>query len=67
VAGTPKLDLFPSPHPLSKQEKILASYIAQFRDEAVMVARARTEALRKDREEEMREAGPDGNEDSEVR
>ncbi|MBZ5684730.1 MAG: hypothetical protein LAP86_06825 [Acidobacteriia bacterium] len=67
VAGTPKLDQFPSPHPLSEQEKILASYIAQFHDEAVMVARARTEALRKDREQEMREAGPDGNEDSQVR
>lgn len=67
VAGAPKLDQFPSPHPLSEQEKILASYIAQFHDEAVMVARARTEALRKDREQEMREAGPDGNEDSQVR
>ena len=67
VAGAPKLDQFPSPHPLSEQEKILASYIAQFHDEAVLVARARTEALRKDREQQMREAGPDGNEDSQVR
>lgn len=67
VAGAPKLDQFPSPHPLSEQEQILASYIAQFHEEAVMVARARTDELRKDREQEMREAGPNGNEDSQVR
>ena len=67
VADAPKLDQFPSPHPLSEQEKILASYIAQVHDEAVMVARARTEALRRDREQEMRETGPDGSEDSQVR
>ena len=67
LAGAPKLDQFPSPHPLSQQEKVLTSYIAQFHDEAVMVARAEAEALRKDREQEMREAGPDGNEDSQVR
>ena len=67
VAAVPKLDQFPSPHPLSEQERMLASYVAQFHDEAVIVARARTEALRRDREQEMREAGSDGNEDSQVR
>ena len=67
VAAVPKLDQFPSPHPLSEQERMLASYVAQFHDEAVIVARVRTEALRRDREQEMREAGSDGNEDSQVR
>ena len=67
VTAVPKLDQFPSPHPLSEQEQILASYVAQFHDEAVIVARVRTEALKRDREQEMREAGSDGNEDSQVR
>jgi hypothetical protein len=66
VADVPKLDQFPSPHPLSEQEQILASYVAQFHDEAVLVARARTEAMERDREQEMREAGSDGS-DSQVR
>ena len=66
VAAVPKLDQFPSPHPLSEQEQILASYVAQFHDEAVLVARARTEAMERDREQEMREAGSDGS-DSQVR
>ena len=66
VAAVPKLDQFPSPHPLSEQEQILAAYVAQFHDEAVLVARARTEAMERDREQEMREAGSDGS-DSQVR
>jgi len=52
----PKLDQFPSPHPLSEQEEMLACYVAQFNDEAVIVARVRTEAMRLDREREMQEA-----------
>jgi hypothetical protein len=66
VAAVPKLDQFPSPHPMSEQEQILASYVAQFHDEAVLVARARKEAMDRDREQEMREAGSDGS-DSQVR
>ena len=67
VAAVPKLDQFPSPHPLSEQEKILATYVAQFHDEAVLVARARKDAMERDREQEKREAPSDGNEDSQVR
>jgi len=66
VAAVPKLDQFPSPHPMSEQEQILASYVAQFHDEAVLVARARKEAMERDREQEMREAGSEGS-DSQVR
>jgi hypothetical protein len=61
VAANPKLDQFPSPQPLTEQEKLLASYVAQFRDEAVMVARARAEDLRVEREQESREAEADAN------
>jgi hypothetical protein len=67
VAAVPKLDQFPSPRPLSEQEQILATYVAQFHDEAVLIARARKEAMERDREKELREAPSDGNEDSQVR
>jgi hypothetical protein len=50
----PKLDQFPSPQPLSEQEKILTSYIRNYPESAVLLARARTEALRKDQLEETR-------------
>ncbi len=50
----PKLDQFPSPQPLSEQEKILVSYIRNYPENAVLLARARTEALRKDQLEETR-------------
>jgi|SRR5580658_829937 hypothetical protein len=47
----PKLDQFPSPRPLSEQEKILQSYVAQYPEKAVLIARARSEALQRDLEE----------------
>jgi hypothetical protein len=56
AAAPPKLDQFPSPQPLNEQEKILARYVAQFPEHAVLVARARTQSLREDREDEIREA-----------
>jgi|SRR5580704_3357078 hypothetical protein len=56
AAVPPKLDQFPSPQPLNEQEKILARYVAQFPEHAVLVARARTQSLREDREDEIREA-----------
>lgn len=43
-----KLEQFPSPRPLTEQEKLLAEYVSQFQDEAVLVARARAEVLRQD-------------------
>lgn len=44
----PKLEQFPSPRPLTEQEKLLAEYVSQFHEEAVLVARARAEIQRKD-------------------
>jgi hypothetical protein len=41
-ATLPKLDQFPSPRPLSEQERRLAGYVAEHRDHAVLVARAQT-------------------------
>jgi len=67
VAANPRLDQFPSPRPLSEQEEMLAGYAAQFRDQAVLVARARTEALRRDREEELRQMEPSTAGDSQIR
>ena len=49
VAGSPKLNVFPSPQPLSEQEKILANYVAQFHDQAVLIARVTNEELKRDR------------------
>jgi hypothetical protein len=54
VASGPRLDQFPSPQPLSEQEKILESYISQYPENAALVARARADALEQDISEEMR-------------
>jgi hypothetical protein len=51
VAAGPKLDVFPSPLPLSEQEKILASYVAQDPQRAALVAEARMDDLRHEVEE----------------
>jgi hypothetical protein len=59
ASANPKLDRFPSPQPLSEQEKILASYVEKYPAEAVLLARARTEALRQDQLEQMK-AFPSG-------
>jgi len=53
VAPVPKLDQFPSPQPLSEQEQMLASYVAQFRPQAVLIARVMNEELQRDRMEVM--------------
>jgi hypothetical protein len=54
VAAKPKLDVFPSPLPLSEQEKILAIYVAQYPQHAALVAEARMDALRQQEEERRR-------------
>jgi hypothetical protein len=56
VGRTPKLAQFPSPRPLSEQEKILMSYVAQYPQTAALVAQDRAEALERDLEEEAAEA-----------
>jgi hypothetical protein len=53
IARAPKLEQFPSPHPLSEQEKLLQNYVAENPEQAVLLARARTKALRQDQLEEM--------------
>ena len=53
MARAPKLEQFPSPQPLSEQEKLLQNYVAENPEQAVLLARARTEALRQDQFEEM--------------
>jgi hypothetical protein len=63
-AAYPKLDQFPSPQPMSEQEKLLTSYIARSRDQAVLVARARTEELQRDQQEKLRELGAANDKDS---
>jgi hypothetical protein len=60
TAGQPKLDQFPSPQPLSEQEKILESYVAKYPERAVLLARLRTEQLRQDQLEEMKDLSSDG-------
>jgi hypothetical protein len=59
TASTPKLAQFPSPQPLSEQERILASYVAKYPEHAALVAQARAEALRQDSEEEAAAATVD--------
>jgi hypothetical protein len=54
AVAAPKLDQFPSPQPLSEQERILASYVEKYPERSALLARARTEALRQDQLEEMR-------------
>jgi hypothetical protein len=49
ATAAPKLDQFPSPQPLSEQEKILADYVAQFHAQAVLIARVTNEELKRDR------------------
>ena len=57
LAPDPKLDVFPSPLPLSEQEKILASYVREYPEHAALVAEARMDALRQQDQERRRMAG----------
>jgi hypothetical protein len=66
VATEPRLEQFPSPRPLSDQEKILASYVARYPEHATLIAQARAEALRRDAAEEL-ETGRGGHDDSQQR
>jgi hypothetical protein len=55
----PRLDQFPSPQPLTDQEKLLATYVAQDPERAAVIAKARMEDLRRDTEEHRRLAAED--------
>lgn len=59
LAANPKLDQFPSPRPLSEQEKILAMYISEDPEHAALIAEARMDTLRQDEAEKMRLASED--------
>lgn len=48
----PKLDQFPSPQPLSEQEKLLAGYVAVYPEQAALLARLRTQELERERIEQ---------------
>jgi hypothetical protein len=61
VASGPKLDVFPSPLPLSEQEKLLAIYVGRDREHAALVAEARMADLRHEAEERQQIA--DGEQD----
>lgn len=54
ASAQPKLDQFPSPQPLNEQEKMLQNYVAKYPEQAVLIARARTEELRRDEIERMK-------------
>lgn len=56
VASEPKLDHFPSPQPLSEQERMLTEYVAAHHQQAVLIARARMAELKSDWVEEAQEA-----------
>jgi hypothetical protein len=58
-ADVPRLAKFPSPQPMSEQEKILESYVANYPQHAALIAEARAEALRQDLAEEGAAAGKD--------
>lgn len=64
VAAPPRLDQFPSPQPLSEQEKLLRAFVAENPERAVLIARARSEQLRQDELEELK-MFPSGNERTE--
>ena len=52
-SSEPRLEQFPAPTPLSEQEEMLARYVREHRQEAILVARARAELLKQDLEEFM--------------
>jgi hypothetical protein len=51
--SVPRLEQFPAPAPLTEQEEMLARYVREHRQEAVLVARARAELLKQDLEQFM--------------
>ena len=57
----PKLDKFPSPHPLSEQEKMLLEYVQQNPEEAAMIAQAQTKFARQQELERNAPAPGDAN------
>jgi hypothetical protein len=44
LANGPRLDQFPSPRPLSDEEKLLVRYVRDFPQDAIMIAQAQAVA-----------------------
>jgi hypothetical protein len=59
AVATPKLEQFPSPQPLSEQEKILVSYVTKYPEIAALVAQDQAESMKRDRAEEAAEVAKD--------
>jgi hypothetical protein len=57
--SVPRLEQFPAPSPLSEQELMLARYVRERRQEAILVARARAELLKQDLEQFMQQSPPE--------
>jgi hypothetical protein len=55
---------FPSPAPLSEQERMLAGYVQQFPQQAVLMARAQTKLFQDEADEFHRDADHVGNDDN---
>jgi hypothetical protein len=55
VAEHPRLDKFPSPQPLTQQERALASYVSTFPREATLIAQ-RQEEFEKEIQQNMKDA-----------
>lgn len=55
AAASPKLDQFPSPQPLSEQERVLAQYVRDYPQEAGLIARMQEES-EKEIQQRMTEA-----------
>jgi hypothetical protein len=67
VASAPKLDQFPSPQPLSEQERILTRYVTNYPAHAALIAQARADELRRDLAEEMGEVASGSGQNSQQR
>jgi hypothetical protein len=65
VSAVPRLEQFPSPQPLTEQERILASYVAKYPEQAALIARARAEVLRRE-SNETKETAPGADEGSQL-
>ncbi|HTS38815.1 MAG TPA: hypothetical protein VMH04_24285 [Candidatus Solibacter sp.] len=61
VAAVPKLDVFPSPQPLTEQEKLVLGYVNKNPEQAALLAEAHMESLRREAEERTRLAAEDRN------
>lgn len=55
-SSEPRLEQFPAPTPLSEQEEMLARYVREQRQEAILVARARAELLKQELERFMQQS-----------